>query len=261
MSLVYIELKIYGNKQLLNQFYNDNKISKDDLEINPVLYKKESKLSFEKLISSTIINSLYNLYVKNQNNKFQIKNVKNNDDLYTFLYGSSQNPYNIDVDLQDEYILYTFNTKKSAPIIWINGITEKYTSLKFEINISHENNQQIINKMIYENGKMIENKEINNIEIFYQKYENGYNDVFDKIIIYMKSKKINYEKYINRIYEAHSKECENNVEQIDYEGVLEEFIEKVKIEKFINKLFEENDSLLYFYSKEFILYIKNKKKE
>lgn len=106
---------------------------------------------------------------------------------------------------------------------------------------------------------MIENKEINNIEIFYHKYENGYNDVFDKIIIYMKSKKINYEKYINRIYEIHTKECKNDVLHIDYDGILEEFIEKVKIEKFINKLFEENDSLLYFYSKEFILYIKNKK--
>lgn len=76
------------------------------------------------MITSTIINSLYNLYVKNQNNTFQIKNIKNNDDLYTFLYGSSSNAYNINLDLQDDYILYTFNTKKSAPIIWINGITE-----------------------------------------------------------------------------------------------------------------------------------------
>ncbi len=59
----------------------------------------------------------------------------------------------------------------------------------------------------------------------------------------MKLKNIDYKKYINRIYNIHYKECENNESQIDYEGVLEEFIEKVKIEKFINKLFEENEDL------------------
>lgn len=37
MSLVYIELKISGSKKLLNLFYNDNKISKDDIEINSLL--------------------------------------------------------------------------------------------------------------------------------------------------------------------------------------------------------------------------------
>ncbi len=70
MSLVFIELKVSGNEKLLLKFYNDNKISKDDLEINLTLYKKETKLSFEKAISSTIITSLFNNYVKNQNNKF-----------------------------------------------------------------------------------------------------------------------------------------------------------------------------------------------
>lgn len=259
MSLVYIELKISGSKKLLVQFYNDNKISKDDLEINPSLYKKESKLSFEKLISSSIINSLYNIYVKNNNHKFQITNVKNSDDLYRFLYGSSSNAYNIDVELTDTELFYSFNTKKSAPHIWINGIVEKYSSLRFEVNITYEDNQQIVNKMIFENGKMIENKEVNAVEEFYQKYEHGRNEVFDKMIDYMKSKKIDYKKYINRIYETHMKECDNDTSQIDYDGVLEEFVEKVKIEKFINKLFEENDSLLYFYSKEFVFYMKNKK--
>lgn len=265
MSLVYIELKITGSKKLLVQFYNDNKISKDDLEINLSLYKKESKLSFEKLISSSIINSFYNIYVivnvKNNNHKFQITNVKNSDDLYRFLYGSSSNAYNIDVNLTEDCLFYSFNTKKSAPIIWIRGIAEKYASLKFEFHISYEDNQQIVNKMIFENGKMIENKEVNAVEEFYQKYKDGHNEVFDKIIDYMKSKKIDYKKYINRIYEAHSKECDNDVSQIDFEGILEEFIEKVKLEKFINKLFEENDSLFYFYSKEFVFYMKNKKEE
>ncbi len=261
MSLVYIELKIYGNQKLLVQFYNDNKISKNDLEINQTLYKKESKLSFEKLISSSIINTMYNVYVKNNNHKFQISNVKNNDDLYRFLYGSSSNAYNIDVELKDAELYYSFNTKKSAPIIWINGISEKYNSLRFEFHISYEDKQDMVHKMIFENGKMIENKEVNAVEEFYQKYENGRNEVFDKMIDYMKSKKIDYKKYINRIYEAHSKECDNDISQIDYDGVLEEFIEKVKIEKYVNKLFEENDSLLYFYSKEFVFYMKNKKEE
>jgi Ca2+-binding EF-hand superfamily protein len=73
----------------------------------------------------------------------------------------------------------------------------------------------------------------------------------------MKFNQIDYKKYINRIYDAHYKECENDESQIDYEGILEEFIEKVKMEKFINKLFENNDSLFYFYSKEFIIFIKN----
>lgn len=258
MSLVYIEFKVIGNEKILTKFYNDNKISKDDLEINPVLYKKESKLSFEKLMSSSIINSLYENYIQDKNNKFQITNIKNKDELYRFLYGSSSNAYNIDMELTDTYLSYSFNTKKSAPMIWIRGIVEKYTSLKFEVNISYENNQHMVNKLIFENGKMIENKRVNSVEEFYQKH-NGKDNIFNKIIEYMKSKKIDYKKYINRIYEAHSKECENEVEQIDYEGVLEEFIEKVKIEKFINKLFEENDSLLYFYSKEFVFYMRNKK--
>lgn len=261
MSLVYIELKISGSKKLLVQFYNDNKISKDDLEINPSLYKKESKLSFEKLMSRSIINTLYNLYVKNNNHKFQITNVKNIDDLYCFLYGSSSNAYNVDINLSDSQLFYSFNTKKSAPIIWINGIVEKYNSLRFEFNISYEDKQDIMYKMIFENGKIVENKEVNSVEEFYQKYEHGHNEVFDKMIDYMKSKKIDYKKYINRIYDVHSKECDNDINQIDYDGILEEFIEKVKIEKFINKLFEENDSLLYFYSKEFVFYMKNKKQE
>lgn len=260
MSLVYIEFKVIGNEKILTKFYNDNKISKDDLEINQVLYKKESKLSFEKLMSSSIINSLYENYIQDKNNKFQITNIKNKDELYRFLYGSSSNAYNIDMELTDTYLSYSFNTKKSAPMIWILGIVEKYTSLKFEVNISYENNQHMVNKLIFENGKMIENKRVNSVEEFYQKH-NGKDNIFNKIIEYMKSKKIDYKKYINRIYEAHSKECENEVEQIDYEGVLEEFIEKVKIEKFINKLFEENDSLLYFYSKEFVFYMRNKKEE
>jgi len=256
MSLVYIELKVIGNEKLLKKFYNDNKITKDDVEINPTLYKKECKLSFEKTISSTMISSLYKDYVQNKNNKFQITNVKNSDELYKFLYGSSSNAYNIDVEVKNDYILYIFNTKKSAPLIWINSIVEKYITLKFEINISDEQNQHIINKLIFENGKLIENKTINALEEFYQKHNNK-EEVFNQIVTYMKSKKIDYKKYINRIYEAHCKECENDIEQIDYEGILEEFIEKVKIEKFINKLFEENDTLFYFYSKEFILFIKN----
>ncbi len=256
MSLVYIELKVSGNEKLLSKFYNDNKITKDDVEINPTLYKKECKLSFEKAISSTIINSLFNNYVKNQNNKFQITNVKNSDELYKFLYGSSSNAYNIDVDLKSGFILYSFNTKKSAPFIWIYTIAEKYMSLNFEVNISYENNQTIIHKMIFEKGELIENKTINAVEEFYQKHNNKEN-VFNQIMNYMKSKNIDYKKYINRIYNTHYKECENDETQIDYEGILEEFIEKVKIEKFINKLFEENDSLFYFYSKEFIIFIKN----
>ncbi len=255
MSLVYIELKVSGNEKLLTKFYNDNKITKDDVEMNHSLYKKECKLSFEKAISSTIINSLFNNYVQNKNNRFQINNVKNSDELYKFLYGSSSNAYNIDVEVKDSFILYTFNTKKSAPLIWIHTIAEKYVTLKFEVNISNEDNQYIVNKLIFENGKIIENKKVNVLEEFYKKHNKE--DIFNKIIEYMKSKKIDYKKYINRIYEAHYKECENDETQIDYEGVLEEFIEKVKIEKFINKLFEENDSFFYFYSKEFIMFIKN----
>ena len=261
MGFVYIELKISGNKKCLYKFYNENNINNDDVEINPTLYKKISKLSFEKLISSSIINTLYETYVKNQNHKYQIKNVKNNDDLYRFLYGSSSDAYNIDVELTDTQLFYSFNTKKSAPIIWINGIAEKYSALKFEFYISYEDKQEMVYKMTFENGKMIENKEVNAVEEFYQKYENGRNEVFDKMIDYMKSKKIDYKKYINRIYETHSKECDNDISQIDYDGVLEEFIEKVKLGKFVNKLFEENDSLLYFYSKEFVFYIKNKKED
>lgn len=263
MGLVYIQLKISGNKKFLFQFLNENNINNDDVETNPILYKKTSNLSFEKLISSSIINTLYDVYVivnvKNNNHKFQINNVKNRDDLYKFLYGSSSDAYNVDMKLTDTQLVYSFNTKKSAPLIWIHGIAEKYTCLKFEFDISYEDKQDIIHKMIFENGKIIENKEVNSVEEFYQKYKDGQNEVFDKMIDYMKSKKIHYKKYINRIYEAHSKECDNDTSQIDYDGVLEEFIEKVKIEKFINKLFEENDSLLYFYSKEFVFYMKNKK--
>ncbi len=259
MSLTYIELKVIGAEKLINKFYNDNKITKDDVEVNSLLYKKESKLSFEKAISSTIINSLFNNYVQNKNNKFQINNVKNSEQLYSFLYGSFSNAYNIDVDTskvgENGYILYTFNTKKSAPLIWIHTIVEKYASLNFEVNISNEHNQHIVNTLIFENGKLIKNETINVLEEFYKK--NNKEHVFNEIITYMKSKNIDYKKYINRIYNAHYKECENDETQIDYEGVLEEFIEKVKIEKFINKLFENNDSLFYFYSKEFIFYIKD----
>ncbi len=256
MSLAYIELKVSGREKLLTKFYNDNKITKDDLEVNPSLYKKECKLSFEKAISSTIINSLYNNYVENKANKFQISNVKNSEQLYSFLYGSFSNAYNIDVEIKNGFIFYTFNTKKSAPLIWIHSIAEKYVSLKFEINISYENNQHMVNKLIFENGKLIKNESINSVEEFYQKHNNK-EQVFNEIIHFMKFNQIDYKKYINRIYEAHFKECENDESQMDYEGILEEFIEKVKIEKFINKLFENNDSLFYFYSKEFIIFIKN----
>ncbi len=256
MSLAYIELKVSGREKLLTKFYNDNKITKDDLEINQSLYKKECKLSFEKAISSTIINSLFNNYVQNKANKFQINNVKNSEQLYSFLYGSSSNAYNIDVEIKSGFILYTFNTKKSAPLIWIHTIAEKYIKLKFEININDDCNKHMVNKICFENGKMIENKNVNIVEEFYQKHNNK-EEIFNEIINYMKFNQIDYKKYINRIYDAHYKECENDETQIDYEGILEEFIEKVKIEKFINKLFENNDSLFYFYSKEFISFIKN----
>ncbi len=259
MSLVYNELKISGtNNELLKKFYNDNKVIKEDIIINNTLFPKETKLSFEKCVSTSIIPLLQKKYIENNYDLENEKkyNISNCDDLKIFLWGTASNAYNIDIEMDENIFLYTFNTKIRPPINWFYAISQKYVSLKFEVNISYENNNNIMTNLIFEKGNLISNKKINIIDDFYNKY-GGVNNIFNKIKAYMKSKNIDYKKYIKRIYETHYKECDNDTEKVDYDGVLEEFIEKVKIGKFLNKLFENNDTLLYFYAKELVNYLKN----
>ncbi len=71
----------------------------------------------------------------------------------------------------------------------------------------------------------------------------------------MKEKKNYYMKYMKRIYEKHYIGAEKVVENIDFEGVVEDFVEKVKLGKYISRLFEEDESIFYHYSKEFIHHI------
>jgi hypothetical protein len=62
-------------------------------------------------------------------------------------------------------------------------IVEKYISLKFEVNISNEHNQHIVNTLIFENGKLIKNETINILEEFYKKHNKEH--VFNQINEYM----------------------------------------------------------------------------
>ncbi len=264
---IYHELKVIGEKDLLKKFYEDNKVTKEDMKINPLLYPNETRLSFEKTISTASVHKMYKKYINHQydfdyekSDIFEIKNKNvKKEDFIKFLWGTVSNAQGVEVTKESNYYLYSFFTKDYSPIVWFYAISKKYMNLTFEVSIFHEKSQTKKDLLHFERGDVMITKNINMIEQFYQKHQ-GVNAVFQKIIDHMNEKKIDSMKYMKRIYEKHYKGAEGNVENVDFEGVLEDFIEKVKLDDYINTLFEEDESLFYYYSKEFVEYILYPKK-
>lgn len=264
---IYHEFKVIGNKDLLKKFYEDNKVTKEDIKINSSLYPQESRLSFEKCISIAPAHKMYKKYVKNQydfdyekSDIFELKNKNIKlEDFIKFLWGTSSNTHSVEVIKSDSHYMYIFYTKDYSPIVWFYAISQKYANLRFEVSIFRENSRSEKDLLQFERGDLVNMKLINITDDFYKKH-NGIYNVFDKIVHHMKEKKIDYMKYMKRIYEKHYKGAEQNIENMDFEGVLEDFIEKVKIEDYILILFEEDESIFYHYSQQFIDYILFNKK-
>lgn len=257
------ELRVFGHNELLKKFYNDNKVTTDDIKVNPVLYPNETRLSFEKCISTASVNIMYKKYKEeNSWNLFELKNKNKSvtkEDFITFLWGTSSNASEVSfkkidstTDNDINYV-YHFVTKDSSPIVWFYAVSQKYTDLLFDVKITKNGVHQFLQfgqgdliSLDHNQIKQIKQKESQepNIQLF-----------FDEIIKYMVEKKIDYTKYMKRIYEKHLKEADHHIEDVDFEGVFEDFIEKVKIEKFISKKFKDDEDLIYENSKEFVQFI------
>jgi uncharacterized protein (DUF3084 family) len=116
--------KIYSRIDNLNRHKKNCKSKEILINQNDEIIKQQNEIIKQ---NSEIIKQNEEL-LKQTNSINQINNVKNSEQLYSFLYGSSSNAYNIDVEIKNGFIFYTFNTKKSAPLIWIHTIAEKYVS-------------------------------------------------------------------------------------------------------------------------------------
>lgn len=248
-SYLYQNLKVFGKVEELNVFYETHRNAD----------AKKEAISFEKLIPSTILHAWKHKYVEKKKD-YEAEVLPNislhSSDLYRLLWGSASNASHIEYEMNEEkgYLSYHFRTKDSAPMIWYHTLATTYKKLKFEVEISFEECPEWIHKIIFENGNLIKSIKYNCVDDFYEKH-GGRNVVFEKILLYMKGKSIDYRKYMKRIYDKHEKHCEGDVGQIDYHGVLEDFVEKVKLDKYLQKLYDEDDFIFYFYSKEFIQYV------
>jgi hypothetical protein len=250
---IYHELKVYGPKDLLKQFYDDNKVSVDDIKINPLLYPNEVRLSFEKCISSAIAHILYKKCIHENDRVVDLIEIKKKsatrDDFVKFLWGTVSNASDIVVKKSDDFYTYQFVTKDTSPMIWFYTISRKYINLIFEVHISQKRGIFDNIPIKFAKGDLIDNEDIKEVK----DGKGRSNPYFDKFIIYMNEKKIDYKKYMKRIYEKHYEGAEKNIDHIDFEGIVEDFIQKVKLRKVLQE--QNQEDYLYEKSRDFVEYI------
>jgi hypothetical protein len=238
------QVKIHGLKDLLRAFYEENRITKDDMKINPLLYSKETKLSFEKCVSLSPVSG----WMSQKKDLF-----KTRDEAITLLWGCPNDAYDVNVEKGSSSYLYTFRTVASPPHNWFYAISQKYMYLTFEVIIQDENGN--VFTLLFEKGERKEKKEEKKEE-----KEESSSDLFKSIVSYLDEKEIDSKKYMKRMYEKHYQGAEKNVEHIDYEGLLEDFVDKVKIHKYLQKRLNGNDSHFYEKSRAFVEYVLSDKK-
>ncbi len=238
-STYLCQVKVGGLKDLLRIFYEENQIYKDDIKINPILYQKETKLSFEKCVSLAVLSG------------WKHEKSMTHEEGITLLWGSLSDAYDVKVEKGSTY-LYTFRTKGSPPTSWFYAVSQKYMYLTFEVTVHDENGN--VYTLFFEKGEK---------RVGEEKKSKGKEDsskLFETILTYLHEKEIDAKKYMKRIYEKHYQGAEKNVENIDYEGLLEDFVEKVKIHKYIQKVYQGDDSPLYEESRAFVEYVLSERK-
>ncbi len=241
------ELRVNGPKDILKKFYDDNKVSSEDIKINPLLFPNEAKLSFEKCISTAPLYILHKLH-SNGNSESLLEKGKSitREDLVAFLWGTRYNASNISVKKSDELYIYHFTTKDTSPLIWFYAISRKYIHLTFEVIVKKSDSTKKVYHFIRGDLTLMPSTQESTVETKTQVH----NPFFTPLIAYMKEKKIDAKKYMKRIYQKHLEGAENNVENIDYEGVVEDFIEKVKLGKKIKET--QSEDIIYEKSRAFV---------
>ncbi len=252
-STYLCQVKVSGLKDLLRAFYEENQIYKDDIKINPILYQKETKLSFEKCVSLSVLSG------------WKHEKSMTHEEGITLLWGSLSDAYDVKVEKGSTY-LYTFRTKGAPPTSWFYAVSQKYMYLTFEVFVQDDDSllpSGLLNPKKAENGNkytLIFEKGEKRVGEEKSKSTEDSSKRFEKILTYLHEKEIDAKKYMKRIYEKHYQGAEKNVENMDYEGLLEDFVEKVKIHKYIQKVYQGDDLPLYEESRAFVEYVLSERK-
>ncbi len=128
------QLIIRGSSDFLKYFYEQNRVTEDDIKYRNQEYREISELSFQKLVPKVSSEKLFNL-IKNKYNEEKIDYYHDFLDEY---WGTKWDAMNVKVykdKIEEGRLVYTFETAWNYPYKWLETIVEIFPEVEFDMEI------------------------------------------------------------------------------------------------------------------------------
>jgi hypothetical protein len=175
-------LEVNGEDKDIKKFYEENRVEDDDDE-NDI---QKTELSFRNSVPFSKGTWDYNEAVR--------------------IWGTKWDTNDVDVNIDEEYLRYNFQTAWAPPREWLEKVAIKYPQLNFTLDYE-EPGMDFMGKLVFENGECIE--DMQDEYTSYHMRENGLYDACNEII--QKLFTYNLATNLMNIYD----------EKVDIEGVYD----------------------------------------
>lgn len=245
------KLIVRGDKELLQYFYDKNRVTEEDIKFCRDFYYQVTELSFTKFVPR-ISNEILHQLVEKKCRKEKI-------DLYALtceFWGTKWNAFEVKVfkeKMEEGELSYTFETAWNYPYNWLLSISEIFPQLEFEIITSNEDDgYDAVYHFLYKNKQKTEIKRYTHLDLWMEE-KGGKEKILNDLL-----ENIGKKEYLDDLRKIVNQFKEKKKEWYHYPysntfEIMTDWIEKHdEVKQYLEENFTYHQGNRYYYHSDFI---------